>query len=103
MPKKQGRAPSCNGTLCGYNFQKGNLPYKLNVKGKLDIDKSTDDDHVNYNEVHNDALDMFHKQSCFFCKNCKNNYGLLISEHAKRTAQHTAQTVTYKPKNKKKN
>ena len=69
----------------------------------MGIDESTDDDHVNYKDVHNDALKKFRKQSCFFCEKCVHNYGLLISEHAENTAQNTTQTTTYKPKHKKKN
>ena len=53
----------------------------------MGIDESTDDDHVNYKDVHNDALKKFRKQSCFFCEKCVHNYGLLISEHAINTKQ----------------
>jgi hypothetical protein len=104
MPKKQGRAPSCNGMFCGYYFREGSIPYKLIEDGILDIDESTDDDHENYKEGHNVALNKFRKSSdetrkLDFCEKCVNNYGLLISEHAKKPPQ----IKTFKPKNKKKN
>jgi len=89
MPKKQSRAPSCNGTLCGY--RDGTLPYKLDENGILDIDESTDDDNVNYKDVHNDALKKFRNQSCFFCEKCISNYVFLITEHDKKTAENKTQ------------